>query len=756
MRIYRLFAVVLVLLISGCAYFNTFYNAKRYYRAAQNETRKNMNEALTQAESSNYDKAIEKSLKLLDEYPESRYVDDALLLLGKSYFYKKEYNKSLEYLNYLHQSFPQSKLNSEARLWFGRNYLEMHQFAAADSAFKPLILKNDSKATKALANYYLGQAEAREGKFEGAIRYYQESLNLGLGEKQAEALFQIGAAYDTLNVQDKAADYFLRVEDAEPSWELLFESRYRYAIALRKMNRIDEAIRQFERLLSDQKNSKRFGEIKLEIGQCSEDQGDVTGAILAYHDLIQEHPRTKEAAEAYYRLGHIYEKEKVDYERALASYYQIPLVYPSYELADSAEVKKLSLQRFMALREVIGMANEGREGSVDLTQMQAVSDSLARQLVAEMDSTKQNSAANTNQNPSNAADRRNQVQQGGPPTNQQGSRSANNQRRNPTSTHNKELDVFSTEETDRNLFLLAELYLFQMSLPDSALALYKRIIDEFPESPYRMRALYNSGYILERDLKDTSAAERYKQMLLRQYPQSEQAKRIRKNEGIDQDLTAADSLSQLLHEAERYLFDKKDYQGADTLYRRIYNRYPDHAEGARALFARAWIRDECLHQDQEARRLYKKVKDEYPGTDYAVRAGKLLAAKIEDNQNKEDTSVKNKQEPPLIDNTKLEGVDMKINPSGPVEGLEALQNLLDFPREIPLSSIPATMKVRVLINSDGKPQRVILEEPTGNERIDSVVQRVCMQVRYYPPSEKDESGNGWVQVNLFLRPDNLP
>jgi len=93
------FLMILILLLSGCAYFNTFYNAKRYYKKAYHETLRNRTNNLTSSEKTNYGKAIEKASKLLRLYPESNYVDDALLLMGKAYYFQREYHQALRKFN---------------------------------------------------------------------------------------------------------------------------------------------------------------------------------------------------------------------------------------------------------------------------------------------------------------------------------------------------------------------------------------------------------------------------------------------------------------------------------------------------------------------------------------------------------------------------------------------------------------------------------------------------------------------------------
>ena len=109
-----------ILLFSGCAYYNTFYNAKKFYREAEKERQKrertqvvelspeeqerlrrsgfgrgtDLNRAST-TEMQNYQRAVEKASKVLEFYPKSKYIDDAIMLLGECFYYRREYSKAL-------------------------------------------------------------------------------------------------------------------------------------------------------------------------------------------------------------------------------------------------------------------------------------------------------------------------------------------------------------------------------------------------------------------------------------------------------------------------------------------------------------------------------------------------------------------------------------------------------------------------------------------------------------------------------------
>jgi hypothetical protein len=70
-----------IIILSSCAYFNTVYNAKNYFR----EGRKLVKHDTLVTDSENFSKAIEKSTSIIVKYPGTRWIDDALFMMGASY-----------------------------------------------------------------------------------------------------------------------------------------------------------------------------------------------------------------------------------------------------------------------------------------------------------------------------------------------------------------------------------------------------------------------------------------------------------------------------------------------------------------------------------------------------------------------------------------------------------------------------------------------------------------------------------------------
>ena len=125
------------------AYYNTFYNAERALEEGELGLERS-SERVDRAElvsvfpvaaatgaSGPFQEAIDKSAELLRTRPTSKWADDALLLIGKAYFYQRNVvgaeQKFRETITAAELS-EDRRLADEARFWLGRTYASADRF----------------------------------------------------------------------------------------------------------------------------------------------------------------------------------------------------------------------------------------------------------------------------------------------------------------------------------------------------------------------------------------------------------------------------------------------------------------------------------------------------------------------------------------------------------------------------------------------------------------------------------------------------
>ncbi|MCA9787785.1 MAG: hypothetical protein KC488_14645, partial [Candidatus Cloacimonetes bacterium] len=93
MRAPRLMLLCVLLAgLGGCAYFNTYYNARASYKDG---LKKKLESSGANAGEAQFKQSNTVSSKLLQFYPESRWVDDTILLIGLCYLEMGQHHRAL-------------------------------------------------------------------------------------------------------------------------------------------------------------------------------------------------------------------------------------------------------------------------------------------------------------------------------------------------------------------------------------------------------------------------------------------------------------------------------------------------------------------------------------------------------------------------------------------------------------------------------------------------------------------------------------
>lgn len=662
--------VLTVLIVGNCAYYNIFFNAKRYYSKGYEATQKNRTDNLTSAETTNYKKAVEKSAKLIQEYPDSKWVDDAIMLMGKSYYYQKSYLQAERKFHELITHYPESEFLLEARLWQAKTKVALEEFREAEVQFAQLLESDLPQKLRGEASLYLGELYEEQEYYDRAVEAYLAAVENGMKEVRAEAMFSAAACYDSLQNYEAAAEAYNRVLDYSPGQELKFDTRMKYAEMRKEIGKYDEAIHDFEVLLNDQRFNHMKPRIRLQIADCLARKGDINGAIIAYEDIAEDEDlgKTSFAARAYYELGVLYEQQQRDYGRAYDHYKKVQGAASRVAIADSAEMKARDVERLKALQEVIRMGKKGETGALELQQEETDEDTInADILFTRLDTTSGDSAKLTmitellgpsftdslleerglteeqKRMPAWRLRVEEREARGGVdwlawldndimPSEQELQEEVPYVERyrlkeEKTDILNSEaLRVFQVEELDKNLIFLGELYWFRFHLPDSAANQYRYIIHHMPESGYRPKAMYNYAYLLGNQFNQPGASDSVYQALIDTYPHTAYAVRARRWLGLPEAKVFSDSIEQQFHRAENLLLASNDPMAAYRIYERIQENYPESRWAPKAFYSMGWIHEHSLNEPERALTLYDSLIARYPDTEYALKVKPKIEA----------------------------------------------------------------------------------------------------------------------------------
>lgn len=347
------FPLVLLLtlpLVAGCgaifgsrygdfrAYYNTFYNAERDF---EREERALLRQdppidrtrylALFYAPSEGrtprpgLESAILRSADVLRDHPESRWVDNALLLIGKSYFYQGNADPAAQKFREV-MALPETRLRDEAALWLGRSLMEAQDYAAAADELRAALDRPDLRPRqRAPLLLLLAEVDVRRGDFEPAA----EALEAGLdadpdGVLESRAAFLLGQVYDTLERYDDAARAYTAALEARPSPELTYAATLQRGLALARSGEHERGLSALARLARDDRFFTQRGEVEMVRARALAYAGQSVEARALLRRLLYDRDSGLRIdairGQVHYQLGRVYRDNLRDYARAAAHF----------------------------------------------------------------------------------------------------------------------------------------------------------------------------------------------------------------------------------------------------------------------------------------------------------------------------------------------------------------------------------------------------------------------------------------------------
>ncbi len=395
-------AIFLMLTFSSCTciYFNTFYNIRKSFGAAEKTRKESNRDEARGNEVKQYTDAITKASRVLERHPTSSYVDDALYIIGTSYFYLGEYEKATRKFKELFANYPQSEYVPRSRLLMAKAKLKLNEEAEAVVIFEEIFEKNKDKEMKAQAARSLGEYYFENRDYEKSNEYFMALVDsLGNQSEKLNALIFVADGYFDMFALKPAIDRYTVALKQDPDTLQYYHIMFRLAECDIYLNKITEGVEKLAELADNEVYYDSLAPIRLKMAEGYEWEGDFNSAIDTYERIVDENPRRDPAAVAYYRLGLIYQYDFEDLAKARAYYQKSREEKSSSPVAEDAtrRASKLALlERYSNTVQDTLLADSTQE--VDLKRLDELSENEF--LLAELfyfDLEKPDSAINTYQ-----------------------------------------------------------------------------------------------------------------------------------------------------------------------------------------------------------------------------------------------------------------------------------------------------------------------------------------------------------------------
>jgi len=291
------------------AYYNSFYNCQKNFGKAESLYNKGRSSEANQY----YRKAIEKGSRILKYHPRSAYVDDALFIIGVSHLRMGDVTKAQRKFEELLLYYPASPFAARAHLYLGKAYLESGRYRDAVDQ--------------------LSKAVAKDPKLESEAMIFRAEALLGAGEP-GEAV--------------KVISEFMEKYPKSPHRK---EAYLVGARAAKESGRYEEGAAFLKELLSGFLTDSERVEVKLLLGDIYYAAGDYSGAagiygsvdlapgsslmwpLLIKKGLAAEGLGKKDEAISFYRAV----TENGGYEFKAEAYYRMGLIYEAMDSLSTAQ-----------------------------------------------------------------------------------------------------------------------------------------------------------------------------------------------------------------------------------------------------------------------------------------------------------------------------------------------------------------------------------------------------------------------------------
>ncbi len=318
------------------ALYNTFYNARRSYRAGV-KSQERRNDSVDRTEyigvfirsgpaggGRDFEDAVLKSADVLRDHPESKWVDDALLVIGKSYFFQNNYVGA-------QQKFREvidlgTGLAEEGWFWLARTHVASGDFERAELTItEALAGAVESREWVASLRLALGELRVKQGDWAGAAVDLSEGLDV-VRDKEiaARASFLLGQVYETLGQYEEAVASYRRVRGYRPDYELDYAAQYSAIRVEGSRLDPDDALGRLRKMERDDKHFAYRGELALLRGDILRAMGRADDAYNVYDELLYDEVFAQEIGglrgRIHYSLAQLYRDLDEDFVLAAAHF----------------------------------------------------------------------------------------------------------------------------------------------------------------------------------------------------------------------------------------------------------------------------------------------------------------------------------------------------------------------------------------------------------------------------------------------------
>jgi len=394
-RLSKYFLVFFIpaLFLTGCGvwedfttYFNLYYNTVDAFDEVEKSIYNQKRELFStedleipSATTTQLTKVIEKASKILQFHKNSSFVDDALMMLGKSFYYQKNYQKALRKFQELITAQSGSDLSLETYLWIGKTEMRLKDYknalATLDAVIDTAAMREDEDILKGA---YVEEIiyHIQNKNYVNAIALSKQFIGvISDGEVIAEVYYELGKLYLETDDIKNSIEALSKVNDYSPDYNVEVGANIELAKALRKSGKNEEALAILEHMGDKNKYSENYSEIDLETGITLADLGRTSEAVELFTYVDTTYNTTPYSGTARFKKAELYELKIKNFDSASVYYQKAVSGTAPKEIIEAGNSKLQKIKKYQTLR--VELDNENTQMTYITHPERFVADSIA-------------------------------------------------------------------------------------------------------------------------------------------------------------------------------------------------------------------------------------------------------------------------------------------------------------------------------------------------------------------------------------------
>ena len=313
-------AALLISAAGGCAYFNSYYNAKKLYDSGT-RSRQGFPDTLAAAgaQAAALQQAADKFAGVAGKYPGSRWAAPSLYYMGNCFFFTGQNEKALRKFQEVWQFYGQDKYAPLARLNSAVLNYKLGDYPAALAEIQVLRAGTDKDIHRRISFLEAEIAQVSGDNSQAAILWQRFLFNYPKGDFTVDARFKYAQGLITLGQIPQAVQELEALTGKRLPQKTGYQVKMLLAQSYQTMGEAQKALEIYRSLLKKSGPGTPPADLmELLISQIMAAKATVPEAMKIYDQLAQKYPKSLAASVAYYRMGELQESsQNLDSAKAL-------------------------------------------------------------------------------------------------------------------------------------------------------------------------------------------------------------------------------------------------------------------------------------------------------------------------------------------------------------------------------------------------------------------------------------------------------